>query len=79
MQDRYRRIDEILLRRTAGPYIGSFTSILACPHHVRYSLHRDRIRDIPECPKRAKAVSVPLLKTKRRDFPSGTAKTHHLL
>jgi len=21
MQDRYRRIDEILLRRTAGPYI----------------------------------------------------------
>jgi hypothetical protein len=23
MQDRYRRIDKILLRRTAGPYIGS--------------------------------------------------------
>jgi hypothetical protein len=23
MQDRYRRLDEILLRRTAGPYIGS--------------------------------------------------------
>ena len=22
MQDRYRRIDKILLRRTAGPYIG---------------------------------------------------------
>jgi hypothetical protein len=26
MQDRYRRIDEILLRRTAGPYIGSFST-----------------------------------------------------
>jgi len=28
MQDRYRRPDEILLRRTAGPYIGSFAKDL---------------------------------------------------
>ncbi len=33
MQDRYRQIDEILLRRTAGPYIGSnhVISILMVP------------------------------------------------
>src|SRR6185436_19089858 len=26
MQDRYRQLDEILLLRTAGPYIGSFAT-----------------------------------------------------
>jgi hypothetical protein len=29
MQDRYRRIDEILLRRMAGPYIGS-NAVVEC-------------------------------------------------
>ena len=50
MQDRYRRPDDILLRRTAGPYIGSIASIWACPHHVCYSPHRDRTADIQRCP-----------------------------
>jgi hypothetical protein len=37
MQDRYRRPDDILLRRTAGPYIGSETSISAHPRYVRFT------------------------------------------
>jgi hypothetical protein len=37
MQDRYRRIDEILLRRTAGPYIWVNRVESAYPCHVRFS------------------------------------------
>ena len=41
MQDRYRQIDEILLRRTAGPYIGSFSTDSGSTRDVRYSPIRD--------------------------------------
>jgi hypothetical protein len=34
MQDRKPQLDENLLQRTAGPYMGSFTSALACSRHV---------------------------------------------
>ena len=37
MQDRYRQLDEILLRRTAGPYIGSLADMTALNHDVRYT------------------------------------------
>jgi hypothetical protein len=44
MQDRYRRIDEILLRRTAGPYIGSKTEKLDLRHLMSaYDLITDLI------------------------------------
>jgi hypothetical protein len=42
MQDRYRQLDEILLRRTAGPYIGSQAGIPALPTRVRCSPESDR-------------------------------------
>jgi hypothetical protein len=35
MQDRYRHLDENLLQRTAGPYIGSKGDIPAAFGHVR--------------------------------------------
>jgi transposase len=34
MQDRIRQIDEITLRRTAGPYIGS-NAVIRCSEHFR--------------------------------------------
>jgi hypothetical protein len=36
MQDRYHQIDRILLRRTAGPYIGSKAAV-ACQDHTSTS------------------------------------------
>ena len=42
MQDRNRQIDEILLRRTAGPYIGSQADHAHAPTRVRFG----RIADI---------------------------------
>ena len=47
MQDRYRRIDEILLRCTAGPYIWVIRVDLAYPRHVRFTPDSDRIADMP--------------------------------
>ena len=41
MQDRYRRPDEILLRRTAGPYIGSKAGLRASICDVRYTPEAD--------------------------------------
>jgi hypothetical protein len=49
MQDRYRQIDEILLRRTAGPYIGSFASNPARFRELRYPSDSDRTGDISWC------------------------------
>ena len=40
MQDRYRQLDEILLLRTAGPYIGSEAGIAARFGHVRFTPKR---------------------------------------
>jgi hypothetical protein len=37
MQDRIRQIDENLLRRTAGPYIGSIASFRARSHLDRFT------------------------------------------
>ena len=48
MQDRYRQLDEILLRRTAGPYIGSFASISAHPSEVRFTPDSDQKADVPD-------------------------------
>jgi hypothetical protein len=51
MQDRYRQLDEILLLRTAGPYIGSLSDVAAAFDHVRSTLQsrhaakRTRSRD----------------------------------
>jgi putative ABC transport system substrate-binding protein len=53
MQDRYRQLDEILLRRTAGPYIGSFASILAGPGSVCFTPDSDRLADVAGRLKRA--------------------------
>lgn len=35
MQDRYRRLDGILLRRTAGPYIGSDADLRRTARYLR--------------------------------------------
>ena len=56
MQDRYRRIDKILLRRTAGPYIGSIASILAHPSEVRFTPDSDQKADVSSCPLSADSV-----------------------
>src|SRR6478735_1994488 len=61
MQDRYRRIDEILLRRTAGPYIGSFVTFWACPAYVRLAPDSDRRADIPALPFSANNCHRPAL------------------
>src|SRR5262249_15137075 len=37
MQDRIRPLDEVLLQRTAGPYIGSEADIARSPSHVRFT------------------------------------------
>jgi len=34
MQDRYRQLDEILLRRTAGPYIGVKSGKAQSEHNI---------------------------------------------
>ena len=53
MQDRHRQLDEILLRRTAGPYIGSIASFLACSGDVCLSPDSNRLADVPGRPKGA--------------------------
>ena len=54
MQDRYRQLDEILLRRTAGPYIGSIASISALSHDVRFTPDSDRRAVMLPSPKGAR-------------------------
>ena len=50
MQDRYRQLDEILLLRTAGPYIGSFATEPSgpLPTDVRYAPNSDQKADVPD-------------------------------
>jgi len=50
MQDRYRQLDEILLLRTAGPYIGSQADIPPLWGHVRYTPKRGQTRRRSVCP-----------------------------
>jgi hypothetical protein len=46
MQDRICQVDETLLQRTAGPYIGSFSEVGLRNREVRFSPFSDQIADI---------------------------------
>jgi len=53
MQDRYGHLDENLLQRTAGPYIGSEADLTAPKSNVRFTPESGLKSDIAPCPKSA--------------------------
>ena len=57
MQDRYHQLDENLLLRTAGPYMGSVTTFQPRPRDFRLFPNIDRNADIARCLKGAKCRS----------------------
>jgi hypothetical protein len=62
MQDRYRRIDEILLRRTAGPYIWVIRyrgSQQYPPFNVRFSPFATILHCVATCREVPQADSAP--------------------